>query len=197
MIKKMDIYETELMKELVERKRKEQEIGSNPNYINWLQKFTTIYPRFTDNDFLYKRKKRTPEDIEGVANLSLLYKVIEKYADKNYIYPIKNSEYSGSYRIKYNNIGYEIGVMIGNGTIFFCKRIEEPDETFIDYEDILLNKKQSHTDEIENKLMKLGIIIHSYYKQGIPLLAITEKVNLVLTNITKSEKKQDEKILRK
>ena len=118
------------IEELIERINKQKEIQSNPKYINWLEKFTERYPRFTDDDILYEKKFKSAEDIDGVNNLSLLYNVIEEYAQKNYIYLEKNSDFYGSYKIKYNGIGYEIGCMVGQGTLFYCGRLSNPNETY-------------------------------------------------------------------
>ena len=178
-----------IFEELDERENKKLEIKSKTNYIEWLERFTEKYPRFTDDDFLYNKKIKSSEDIDGINCLSILYDVIEEYAQNNYIYLTENNEYSGSYKIKYNGIGYEIGCMVGQGTLFFCGRINNPDNTFIEYNDILLNKKQPHTDEINKILEELTTIVAYYHEQGIPIPALKRSLNEIIKSMKKKERK--------
>lgn len=193
MIKKNIVYD-EFASEIMEKLKKEEEIGSNPRYINWLERFTEKYPRFTDDDFLYNKKIKSAEDIEGIKCLNMLYNVVEQYAQKNYIYLTKNSEYSGSYQIKYNDIGYEIGCMVGQGTLFYCGRVNNPDNTFIDFNDILLNKKQPYTDKFNMMLEKLTTIVAFYHEQGIPIEALQRSLNEVIKSMYDETKRKDKQL---
>lgn len=148
------------------------EIGKNTNYIEWLEKYTEKYPRFTDTEFLSKNKNKNAEDVERINMLNSLFDVIENYAQDNYIYITKDSSDSGHYKIQYNNIGYEIGYMIGQQTLFYCNRINNPDDSYINFQDIILNKKQPHTLEINKLIEELKIIINNYYERGIPIEAL-------------------------
>ena len=179
---------------LIESINKEQEISTNPNYILWLEKFTETYPNFFDDDFLSGKKAVSLEDMDGIDSLSSFYHVIERYADNNYIYEDKESMYSGSYKIKYHNIGYEIGYLTGQGTVFFCNRVDNPDDTYIDFNDILTNKNQPNTERINQLLEELSIIVDSFYEQGIPLPALKKKLNQIISSLNKQTNER-EKIL--
>ncbi len=182
------------VEKLLERIEKQKEMQSNPNYINWLEKFTEKYPRFTDNDFLYDKKLKSLEDNECIDNLNLFYKIIEEYFEKNYIYLEKNSDFSRNYKIKYNGIGYKIGCMIGQGTLFYCERISNPDDTYLDYNDILSNKKQPHTDEINKILEELTTIIFYYHENGVPLQALKISLNEAIKTLYDDVKRKDKKL---
>ena len=159
---------------------------SNNEYISWLEKFTEKYSRFSDDSFSVKDKKITSTDLENSQNLSLLYEGIHNYAKENYIYAKQSYDFDNYYLIKYNNIGYKIGVMTGQGTYFFCERINEVTDEYIDFNDILLNKKQENTDYYNRRLLQLSSIISYYYEQGIPLKAIEKTIDDTLWNHFKS-----------
>ncbi len=166
------------LKEIIEEDRKNQEIRkqqmneiiSCDSYILWLQYFTLMYSSFTDDEFLYNKKSISKENLEQVKKLSLLYKGIRQYADKNYLYPFI-FDYEEYFKIKYNDIGYEIGFMSDNKS-FYCSRIELSEDGFIDFNDIILDKKQPNTDYIDKNLLQLSCIITYYYEQGIPIKAL-------------------------
>ena len=161
---------------LLEIKKKVEEIKSNPNYILWLQEFTIKYPVFTD-DSLEDLKKLSTIDKENVSSLGFLFDCIYDYAENNYVYAFKDSDFTRYFNIEYNNIGYKIGLMSGQGIFHFCERLKKIDNTFIDFNDILLNKKQEKTKFIKEKLNELSNYIMNLNEQDIPLKAIKETVN--------------------
>ena len=181
-----------IIKEMRERTKKY--IGINNDYINWLEKYTEKCPRFTNNDILNDKKNKSIEDIEKINLLGFFYNVISKYAKENYIYEINNSDNSGYYKIKYNNIGYEIGYMKSQKVIFFCSRIINIDNNFIDFNDILTNNKQPFTEEIDKILEELKIIITYYHEKGIPLMTLKKGINEVLNTLNN---KKESKVLKK
>lgn len=162
-------------------------IGNNSNYMDWLEKFTLENPKFTDNDLLYKNKNI--EDIDRINMLNSLYDLIENYAKQNYIYLYKISDYSGFYRIKYNNIGYEVGYLIGQETVYYCNRVNYIDNTFIDFNYIINNIKQPHTNEINEMIEELKIIIDNYYNRGIPVEALKRCVYESIKDLDNNESK--------
>ena len=181
----------EQMREIIEKERKRleerknimHEIVSNNKYIKWLEEFTKKYPKFYNNDFFYEESdKVTKVDLENIDYLGLLFEGINDYAKKNYIYRVNESDYIDYYDIKYNNIGYRIGVLTGQGTIVYCER-EIVVDNAIDFNDIILNKKQKNTDYYNKRLLELSNIISYYYEQGIPLVAIEKTIDSTLWNI--------------
>lgn len=167
---------------------KRKEMFSNTNYIKWLEGFTTKYESFADDSWLYTPTELSQEENEKVANLHLLYEGIELYAKKNYIYPTK-CDFGGYYNIKLDSIGYEIGMLVGQGTVFFCKRTPlNKDLEYIDFNDIMTDKKKDGVDVITQQLKDLSNKVLELHKKGIPLTALIETLDTTLTGIKEEEK---------
>ena len=167
---------------------KRKEMFSNTNYLKWLESFTIEHQSFTDDTWLYYPERISKEDNEKVANLHLLYEGIDLYAKKNYIYPTE-CEFGGYYRIKLDNIGYEIGMLVGQGTLFFCNRTPiNKDLEYIDFNDIIGNKKKDNVDIITEQLEDLSNRVLELYKKGVPLDALIDTLDNTLTGIKKEEK---------
>ena len=133
-------------------------------------------------------KKILKEDNEKVSKLHLLYEGIELYAKKNYIYPTK-CDFGDYYNIKLDNIGYEIGMLVGQGTLFLCNRtLVNKDLEYIDFNDIITNKKKDGVDMITQQLNNLSNKILELYKKGVPLTAIKETLDNTLTVIGEETK---------
>lgn len=176
---------------------KMQEMLSNTDYIKWLNNFTVEYSSFSDNDWLYFPERISKEDLERVNNLHLIYRGIEKYASENYIYPI-NCDFGNFYKIKSENIGFEIGMLIGQGTLFFCNRVQvENQKDFIDFNDILNNTKNDNVTTIKNKLNELSNLVVSLHKSGVPLEAIVITLDNTLNEINSQKDLIQAKVLKK
>lgn len=164
-----------------------KEMFSNTNYLKWLENFTSEHQSFTDSFSELWNGKISNEDSKNISNLSLLYNGIERYAKKNYIYPTK-CDFGSYYNIKLNNISYEIGMLVGQGSIFFCNRKPiSKDLEYIDFTDIMVDKKKDGVDEITQQLKDLSDKILELHKKGIPLNALIETLNTTLIGI-KEEK---------
>lgn len=167
---------------------KRKEMFSNTNYVKWLESFTIEHPGFSDDDWLYFPEKISQEDNEKVKNLHLFYEGIELYAKKNYIYPTE-CDFGGYYNIKLDNIGFEIGMLVGQGTLFFCKRTPlNKDLEYIDFNDIIADKKKDGVDVIIQQLNDLSNKVLELHKKGIPLEALIETLDTTLTGIKEKEK---------
>ena len=178
------------------KNRKRQEMFSNTNYLKWLESFTVEHPSFSDDDWLYFPEKISEEDNEKVKNLHLFFEGIDLYAKKNYIYPTK-CDFGGYYNIKLDNIGYEIGMLVGQGTLFFCNRtLLNKDLEYIDFNDIISGKKRDNTDVIAQQLQDLSNRVLELNKKGVPLNAIIETLDTTLTGI-KEETKNPTKTLKR
>lgn len=104
--------------------------------------------------------------------LLLFFKDIEKYASDNHIYPIR-TDIGCFYRVRLDEIGLEIGYDYVEDTSFHCDRvIVENEEDFINFNDILTNKKQNNIDKISKNLELLSMIINDCYNDGTPIEAI-------------------------
>ena len=176
-------------KEYVEEERMEEAkikiIMSNPEYIKWISDFTKDREGFSDED-LYFFKGSEKENIE---KLGLFYKGIDTYAKANHIYP-KLNEYGSYYKVKYNNAGFQIGIVEGQGiTVYFCNKSSlKNNEDSIDFNDILSNKKQDNVDLINFTLKTLSSDIKKAYKIGVPLEAIEETFNNTIGHLKNKRK---------
>lgn len=175
------------------KKKKMKEITLNTKYIEWLDEFTLKYPRFRDNDF--NEGNMLASDLEKINDLYFLYESISKYAMDNYIYPFIDADFVEYYKFKYNNVGYEIGIITGLGIISFCERTEKITSDFIDFNDVVNNKKQANTIYIESKLQEIHDKLLFYYNNGIPFEALNEIVEETIWELKGMNDKK--KILRR
>lgn len=181
-----------------DRKIKMQQMLSNKEYLNWLENFTIEHKNFFNTDWLYFPEKISDSDRINVENLDLLYNEIERYASENYIYPV-HDEFGNLYKIKLNNIGYEIEKLDFQGTtLFFCNRVQiKNDYEFIDFNDIINNNKKDNTNNIKDSLKKLSNIVVSLYESGVPLEAISITLDNTLNEINVQREAGQSKILKK
>lgn len=176
---------------------KRQEMLSNTDYMKWLDSFTIEHSKFSDDDWLYFPEKISKQDNEQVYNLRLLYEIIEKYASKNYIFPT-TCDFGDFYKIKFEHTGFEIGMLAGQGVLFFCNRVQiENEKDFIDFNDILNNKKNDNVTTIKNKLNELSNLVVSLYKSGIPLEAIVITLDNTLNEINTQNDLRQIKVLKR
>lgn len=174
-----------------------QEILSNTDYIKWLDSFTLEHSSFFDDDWLYSPEKISKEDLEQVNNLHIMYCGIERYASKNYIYPT-DCDFGNFYKVKLENTGFEIGMLVGQGTLFFCNRVQiENQKKFIDFNDILNNKNNNNVTTIKNKLNELSNLVVSLYKSGVPLEAIVITLDNTLNEINSQNDLEHAKVLKR
>lgn len=196
MPKKENINSSDYIKEaLLENKKKQNNLEKIKfgNYLTWLEQFTLKYPNFTNNDWIYLKEKITENDYENIKIMPLLYEIIEKYAQENYI--SGTQEYYGKYYIiKNNNFYFQIGHISSQGTIIYLNRYEVIEKEFcydIDFNDIKNNKKREFAIEIDKKLDKLAELISNIAKENTPLEAIVSKTDETIHKILskKIEKK--------
>lgn len=182
MTKEKSIVEKLVAEERV-RNCKMQQMLSNLEYIKWLDSFTMKHAEFSDNDWLYFPENISSNDREQVENLDLMYDGIAMYARKNHIYPIR-FDLGNYYRIQFDNVGYEVGLLEGQGSSFFCRKVEvNPEYEFIDFHDIVQGKRYANVDIIEEKLNQLSNAVISLYESGVPLESISITLNKTLDEI--------------
>lgn len=167
-IEKMNNY----FENILNQRKESIKMSSNDDYIIWLENFTSKYSKFSDDDWLYCPEKISEIDQNNVKKLNLFFDGIETYASKNYIYPTPN-EWGSFYSIKYNDVGYNIGLAVGQGVIFYCERTQVIDG-YLDFMDIINDKKQKNSDSIRNELDKLSQSIKNLINNGIPIPAIID-----------------------
>ena len=182
------------IREKKERDAKLKSIFSSYDYMNWLNSFTANNKGFSDEEYLYFPEKISKDDLDKVNNLELFFEGIEKYADKNYIYPTIY-EYQSYYSVKdnVNDAYYKIGVIEGQGGSFFCERVEDTSKLdFIDFNDIMNDKIRENVEEIEANLDNMSNLVLSLYNKGVPLEAIKDTFDKTISEIELSKEKGKE-----
>ena len=182
------------IREKKEKDDKLKSLFSSYDYMNWLNRFTADTKGFSDEEYLYFPEKISKDDLDKVNNLGLFFEGIEKYADKNYIYPTMY-EYQSFYGVKdnVNEVYYKIGVIEGQGGSFFCERIEYTSEQpFIDFNDIMNDKVRDNVKEIGTDLDNMSNLVISLYNKGVPLEAIKETLDKTISEIELSKEKGKE-----
>lgn len=170
---------------------------SNPTYIEWLNQFTQDKDGFSDDDWLYFPEKISESDREKVEQLCLFYEGINKYAEKNHIYPTP-CEFGNFYSVKLNNFGFEIGILVGQGTVFFFNKASlEDDKEFIDFNDIMIEKKQENVDQINATLDSLSSMVTTAYENGVPIEAIVNTLDNTIKGITSKKEDKPKTLIRK
>lgn len=179
------------------RSDKIKKLMSNTSYIDWLNNFTKDKDGFGDDYCLYSNEDISEIDKENIEKLSLFYEGIDEYAESNHIYPIA-CESGIYYRVKLNDFHFEIGALIGQGTVFFFNKSEELEKEFIDFNDIMSGKKQSDVDQINTRLDSLSNMIRTAYDSGVPIEAIINTFNNTINEITynNEEKEPIKKVLK-
>lgn len=171
-----------LLADLIRLQRLEKELISNTEYILWLENFTIANPCWSDDNWLYCPEEISKEDYKKVGEFHCFFNGIMDYAERNFIPP--HYDEFGTYNfIKFNNIGYKIGVMIGQGSLTYCERIDishDDDNVFIDFNDIVNNKKQENVDYINSKFDSMCKIIEELINMGVPSETISTRVKNVL-----------------
>ena len=123
--------------------------------------------------YIYYPRVFDSEESKKIEDLKIFYNNILSYGNENYIYP-KTFDYGKYYNIKYNNIGYRVIILTGN-IRYSCHRIEINDkDEFIDFDDILNNKKQKNVDTINLCLRLLEELINNMIDYEVPISAIEE-----------------------
>lgn len=170
---------------------------SNTAYIEWLNQFTQDKDGFSDDDWLYFPEKISESDRENVEKLCLFYEGIDKYSQKNHIYPIP-CEFGNFYRVKLNNFGFEIGILVGQVTVFFFNKASlEDDKKFIDFNDIIIGKKQDNVDQINATLDSLSNMVITAYESGVPIEAIVSTLDNTIKGITSKKEDKPKTLVRK
>lgn len=173
---KEEKYTNDLIEKLVASQKITEEITKNEDYINWLEGFTNNHKNFADDDWLYHPEKISEYDLSNVYKLSNFFEAIDNYANKNYIYSMV-SEFGTNYYVKHNKFGYEIGVIVGQGTMFYVRRerlTKKNSDSFIDYKLIMESKVTDRAKIIVEKLEELDNFLINIANENIPIEAIEE-----------------------
>lgn len=171
------------------RNEKIKSMMSNTEYLEWLNEFTKDKDRFCDDDWLYCPEKISDSDRENVEKLCLFYEGIKEYATENYIYPTP-CDFGDYYKVKLNDFVFNIGILIGQGVIFFFdKTLIENKKELIDFKDVMIGKKQDNVDKINATLNSLSSEVMAAYENGVPIKAIVDTLKNIIEEISKKKDK--------
>lgn len=175
----LDCYYDDTMDEIISELKEMELLKANDDYMRWLIEFKKIHPDYF-NGYEVLNYQLCNIDKENIKKISLFYNVIFKYAIKNYIYPdiYENGEL---FKIKYKDKGYYIGVVNDNCFYMECINIDK-DKQYIDFNDIIDDKKLERARDIDNKIAKINYLIDTIHGAGVSV----ENIRRILDNYLNS-----------
>ncbi len=133
-LKKMS-FDDIVANKIIARNEERIKLSTSYDYINWLKSFTDRQGDFYTDDFTYRTADISDEDYHNISELGSFYDIIDEYAIKNNAASKDNKE-DHYYLIKHDAIGFKIGFIWGQGTVFCCERTI-PSEKAINFDDIV------------------------------------------------------------
>lgn len=122
------------------------QLVSNTDYFEWLIKFTEDKGWFRDDFYLRHPEKLSELDRINVGKLWAFHAMIDRYADRNNI-PADKYDYKYNHKVKLNENGLKIGLLVDQGVQYYCERIPvENENEFIDINDVIeyvIQKKET------------------------------------------------------
>lgn len=180
----------QMMKKYIERiaqvneceKNIRGKILNNSEYMEWLFKFTNKYPSFSDYNWLYEPDKLCEEDRINIDKLHVLYSIIDDYAHRNYL-PYFGENYLKFYKIRCNDIGYNIGEQLAmGGPSYGCERTMAEDN-FVDFNDIITNHILPETPIKDYMVKEFEKVIDELYNIGISIDRIKDIFDSLISNL--------------
>ena len=173
------------MQKILDSKERNDRIFKNYDYLNWLEKYMSDRLRAYDDDYIFEENSNEI-DYNNILKFDNFFSEIEKYAQDNFI-PIETKQGKTYYKIKYNNVAYNVGIIYTQGMAYYVDKVENADlDKYIDVQDIKNNVVQEKTQPYKNRLEELKKDILKAYSYGIDVKFIEEAVNQSLDEITKS-----------
>ena len=146
-------YLNSLLERQIERNTAINDISTKSDYIEWLYNFTVKHNNFFDDEWEYSEVKLNDNDLENVYHLGYFFELLYNYARKHKI--DSTPEIFGECLfIKYKDVFFKVGYMSGQGTSFYCDRLDRIEEKadVINYMDII-KENNVKIDCTEDKLM--------------------------------------------
>ena len=172
-------YNQRQNKLIEEAKRKEsikKDMKNSPKYIDWLINFTKENPIFSDDDWNYHEEDLSKEDYQRVRDLSLLFAVVDDFANRNYL-SSEADEWGESYNINKDDVYLTIGFNAGQGTSFYCERTE-PKNGSINFYSIMNKNLPMRTEFVDTKLKELSDELKTLMVQlNVPVSSVEEMVS--------------------
>lgn len=171
----------ELMNQFIQKMQKvnadKKEIVSDYTYISWLEKFTLQHESFSDDSWLYKPEEISKDDNANVNRLQLFFEALSDYCHKYYIDIAYNKDFEVErINIKHNGVGYQLGLVVGQGAYMYVERKEVEDRA-IDFCDIVNDTIPEDFEAKKALLKSFEEIVAEMKKIGVPDSVILEMVN--------------------
>lgn len=165
------------LEEIKRKNNEKRELISNYEYISWLEKFTLIHECFSDDSWLYKPKELSEADNANVKKLSIFFEILYDYCNKYYI-NVSSKEVFEAERIniKHNGIGYQIGLVVGQGAYVYVER-KVPENDAIEFCDVLNGTIPENFEVKKAMIKKYEQLITEMKAIGIPKAVILEIAN--------------------
>lgn len=157
---------------------KKRKMISDDSYIRWLEDFTNTHPEFSSEDWLYNPQKISNEDYKKVANLDLFFRAISDYAEEHCLESeFDNTGFNDIYFfIKFNDIAYRIGLIVGQGAYAYCNRLDSIPNHYINFNNVLANKGRDDMDIVQEKFNDLSNLVKSLRELKVPKRSIRDVV---------------------
>ena len=135
------------------KRQEEAKMGllQDDNYINWMIDFSHSKNRFYD---VMRGCILQEEDKKQLNKLGLFVDGIMDYAEeKNIDYNVY--KYGYSCKIKYNNVGFEVGTIQGTGPNYYAQKVKRVNNIdFIDYDEIIAYTKDKSKKKVKVLTLK-------------------------------------------
>ena len=164
-----------IVSDMTKRNLKKKKIISNYDYISWLEKFTLSHDSFADDSWLYNPSEISKEDLKNVRMLDIFFGALSEYCHKYYI-NIDEEYEEERINLKYNCVGYVLGLVVCQGSYVYVLR-KHLEDNEIDFEDIL---KDTVPDDFEDKkalLQQFEQIVAEMRGMDVPLSAMLKIFN--------------------
>lgn len=156
---------------------------SDTSYIDWLIKYLEEKNIASSNLQSNEKALLTKEENDNISDLSILYKIVEKYANHKYIIS-EETELGLCYYIRYKDVTIQIISVQLDHEEYYCRQITcEPlinPNIIIDFEEILANKTLYADYDLKKCLEELASYIKFLQSTGVPAETIRVTVDQTL-----------------
>lgn len=155
-----------------EKREEKNNYVKTKEYINWLENFCNIHPKWCDDSFNYDKTIST-DDLTNVKLLSYFYSYIDIISCEQNVSKHYNDECSaGAFYFSINDNIYEIETICGQGAFTCIEKIEDTQEKLI----VVADRKLTE-EEIKERAFCLRILINNEYCGNY------EKINNIVSQI--------------
>lgn len=156
------------IEELNKKEKEARKLIANYDYITWLENFTNVHPGFSDDKWLYSPEEISTEDYANVEKIVFFFEILQKYCNKFLIETAVEATFStNSIHIKHNNIGYEVGLVVGQGSYVYVSR-EEITEKSIEFTSIMNDVPPKDYEAKTGMLSTLDFLISTMKANEVP-----------------------------